>query len=423
MQFWYKLLTYLFYPFSYIYLFARKIKKKEDQVRYKEKISQINSKRPEGFLLWFHAASFGEAMSILPLIESFKKEEKVIKILITTITVSSAQILEQRFANDLKIIHQFLPLDVPKFVNKFLAHWTPNLSIFIDSEIWPNLILNIKKKNIPLLLVNARITRKTFLRWKFFKNFSKNIFEKFDLCLVSNYETENHLKILGAKNIKNYGNLKFAKIKSNYEEKLELPFLNKIKNRKVWCAASTHPSEEIFCAKTHLLLKKIHTNILTIIVPRHIERTETISNKLSNLNLKVALYSNSEQINNETDVLLIDAYGEANKFYNISKCVFLGKSLIKSMAKDSGQNPIEPSRLGCKIFHGPFVSNFAEIYKYLKSLDVTKEVLSPEELNQSLVEELQNNKKKNEQIIQKIENYGLNTLNNVIKEIKIYINT
>ena len=423
MHFWYKFFTYLFYPFTPIYLFLRKLKKKEHPTRYKEKLSKINIPRGEGFLLWCHVASVGEAMSILPLIENFEQEEKIKKILITTITLSSAQVLQKRFAQNTKIIHQFLPLDIPKFVNQFLDHWSPNLSIFIDSEIWPNLIFHVKKKNIPLLLVNGRITKKTFLRWNFLKKFAKKIFEKFDLCLVANKETENHLKMLGAKNIKNYGNLKFAKIKSNFENKLDSTFLNKIKNRKIWCAASTHPSEEIFCAKTHLELKKTYKNILTIIIPRHIDRVKTIFEDLSNLNLKIILYSNWNQISDNTDILLINTYGEAVKLYSISKCVLLGKSLIKSLRNDSGQNPIEPARLGCKIFHGPNISNFVDVYEYLKSLGVTNEVLSPEALSQSLVEELKKDKVNNKQIKEKIENYGQNTLNNVLNEIKIYINS
>ena len=423
MQYWYKLITCLFYPFVPIYLFLRKLNNKEHPTRYKEKMSQTNFSRDKGFLVWFHVASVGEAMSILSLIENFERDEKINRILITTITLSSSQILQKKFAQSKKIVHQFLPLDISTFVKKFLNHWSPNLSIFVDSEIWPNLIFQIKKKNIPLLLVNARITKKTFSRWNFLKSFSQKIFEKFDLCIVANKETEKYLKILGAKNIKSHGNLKFANTKTNKETKLNSNYLSKIVNRKIWCAASTHPSEEIFCARTHLMLKKTYANVLTIIVPRHIERAKTIKSELSNLNLKIVLYSNFEQINNDTDILLIDGYGEVKKFYDISKCVFLGKSLIKSIAKDSGQNPIEPSRLGCKIFHGPYISNFNEVYEYLKSLNITKEINNFEELSQSLVEELKNDKKKNDQIIQKIENHGLNIFNNVLKEIKIYINT
>ena len=420
---WYKLFSYLFYPLAPLYLILRKIRKKEHPDRYKEKLALIKQQRGQGFLIWFHAASVGEALSILPLIENLEQEEKIKKILITTITLSSSEVLEKRIGRNEKIVHQFFPLDIPKFVNKFLNHWTPNLCILVDSEIWPNLILSIKKKNIPLLLVNGRITKKTFSKWKLVSVFAKKIFGKFDLCIVANKETEKYLKILGAKNIKSHGNLKFANTKANKDTKLNSDYLSKIVNRKIWCAASTHPSEEIFCARTHLMLKKTYANVLTIIVPRHIERAKTIKSELSNLNLKIVLYSNFEQINNDTDILLIDGYGEVKKFYDISKCVFLGKSLIKSIAKDSGQNPIEPSRLGCKIFHGPYISNFNEVYEYLKSLNITKEINNFEELSQSLVEEFRNGKEKNDQIIQKIENHGLNIFNSVLEEIKIYINT
>ena len=421
MHFWYKLLTYLFYLFIPIYLYFRKFQNKEDPKRYVEKLSKINTERGEGFLLWYHVASVGEAMSILPLIEKFKQDLKIDRILITTITLSSAQVLKKKFNQDSKIIHQFLPFDVPTYINKFLTHWSPNLAIFVDSEIWPNLIIQIKKKNIPLMLINARITKKTFSRWKIMRNFSKKIFGKFDLCIASNTETENYLKTLGAKNIKNFGNLKFAKSKIESENKLDALFLEKIKNKKIWCAASTHSPEEKFCAETHIKLKKIHDNILTIIIPRHITRIKKINAELASLNLKINLYSNYKEMDANTDILLVDAYGETSKFYEITKCVFLGKSLIKPLANDSGQNPIEASRFACKIFHGPYVKNFTEIYTYLKSMNVTNEIHSSEKLYLSLVEELKVKKVKNQEILNKIENYGQNTLNNVVEEIKKYI--
>ena len=421
MHFCYKLITYFFYPFAPIYLYFRKLKKKEDFKRYKEKLSKINAVRGEGLLVWFHVASVGEAMSILPLIENCVQEEKISKTLITSITLSSGKILKKRFSQNPKVIHQFLPLDIPIFTSKFLDHWKPNLSIFIDSEVWPNLISDIYKRKIPLLLVNARITKKSFLRWKLVLNFANKIFEKFDLCLTSNKESEGFLKILGAKNIKNYGNLKFSKIKTDLNNKLESDFLSKIKNRKIWCAASTHPTEERLCANSHLKIKEKYNNILTIIIPRHIERVETIYKELSKLNLKIALSSNLDQLDAKTDVLLVDSYGESLKFYNISKYVFLGKSLVTSLIKDSGQNPVEAARLGCKIFHGPYVSNFGEIYKYLNKLGVTKEINNSNELSLSLVEEFNNDRPKNLEIAAKIENYGQNILNNVTAEIKKYI--
>ena len=173
MYFWYKLLTYILLFFAPVYLFLRRLKDKEHSTRYKEKLAIIDVPRGKGFLVWFHVVSVGEAMSILPLIENLEKNDKINKILVTTITLSSAEVLKKRFIQCKKTIHQFLPLDIPKFVNKFLVHWSPNLSIFIDSEIWPNLIFQIKKRDIPLLLINGRITKKTFLRWKFLINFAK----------------------------------------------------------------------------------------------------------------------------------------------------------------------------------------------------------------------------------------------------------
>ena len=421
MYLWYKLFTYLLYPFAPVYLYFRKIRKKEDSIRFKEKLSKINILREEGFLIWFHVASVGEAMSILPIVNSFIKDQKINKILITSITLSSGKILEKRFDQNPKVIHQFLPLDVAVLTNKFLEHWKPNLCIFIDSEIWPNLILNISKKKIPLLLLNARITKKSFLRWKFLINFAKKIFEKFDLCIASNKESENFLKILGAKNIKNYGNLKFSNIKNDLNNRLDSSFLSKINDRKIWCAAITHSPEELLCAKSHLIIKKNYNNILTIIIPRHIDRIKKINKELLNLNLKVSLFSKFDQMDINTDILLVDSYGVLPKFYNISKYVFLGKSLVKSLINDSGQNPIEPARQGCKIFHGPNVSNFVEIYKYLKMLGITKEVNNSAELGLSLVEELKEDKAKNDKIGEIIENYGQNILNNVIVEVKKYI--
>ncbi len=421
MFFWYKFLTYLFYPFAPFYLYFRSLKKKEDSIRYKEKLSKINLPRDEGTLIWFHVASVGEAMSILSLIENCIKEKKIDRILLTSITLSSGKVLEKRFQKNHKVVHQYLPLDVPVLTKKFLEHWKPNISVFIDSEIWPNLILQVSEKKIPLLLINGRITKKTFNRWRLIKSFAKKIFERFDLCIASNKETENFLKILGAKNVKNYGNLKFAQTKNNLDNKLDKSLLKKIENRKIWCAASTHPSEEILCAKSHLKIKKNFDTTLTIIIPRHIDRAIKIKTELSNLNLNVVLYSKLEQLSENTDILIIDSYGESSKFYNISKYVFVGKSLSKALMLNSGQNPIEPARLGCKIFHGPYVNNFVEIYEYLKNLGVTKKINNADELSLSLVEEFKGNEAKNVEISAKIQNYGQNIFNNVIIELKKYI--
>ncbi len=418
MYLWYKILTYLFYPFANIFLFIRKIKKKEHISRYKEKLAKIEKHRGDGLLIWFHAASVGECMSILPLIQELEVNPKVNKILVTSITLSSSKILHDKFSQNSKVIHQFLPLDIPSFVKHFLSHWSPDIAIFVDSEIWPNLIFKIKDKKIPLMLINGRITKKSFLKWKLVSTFAKKIFKKFDLCIAASKESENYLKILGAKNVKNFGNLKFSETKVKDNSKLNTIFLNEAKSRKIWCATSTHFSEELICGKVHLNLKKNYKEILTIIIPRHVNRIDAIKKQLIDLDLNVVLYSNINQINNKTDILLVDAYGEAQKFFKQTKSVFLGGSLIKH----GGQNPIEASRLGCKILHGPNVSNFKEIYELLKSLMVSHEVNDENDLYKCLMTEFKDKSIDNVDTINKINNYGINVFNNVMQEIKEYIN-
>ena len=415
---WYKILTYLFYPFANIFLLIRKIKEKEHISRYKEKLAKIEKQRGDGYLVWFHAASVGECISILPLIQEFEINPKINKILITSITLSSAKILHDKFSQNSKVIRQFLPLDIPVFVKRFLNHWSPNLAIFVDSEVWPNLIFKIKNKKIPLILINGRITKKSFLKWKYVSSFAKEIFKKFDLCIAASKESENYLKILGAKNIKNFGNLKFSETKLRDNSKLNATFLNEIKNRKLWCAASTHFSEELSCGRVHLNLIKNYKDILRIIIPRHINRIDKIKKQLIDLELNVVLYSDINQINNKTVILLIDAYGEAPRFFKLTRSVFLGGSLIKH----GGQNPIEASRLGCKILHGPNVSNFNEIYELLKSLMISFEVSNENDLYQCLMTEFNDKNTDNIEAINKINNYGITVFNNVMKEIKAYIN-
>jgi len=422
MYFVYNFLTKIFFPLSPLYLKYRQFKKKENATSFKEKMSIATQKKNEGFLVWFHAASVGEALSVLPIIQDLEKEEKIKTILITTITLSSAQVLKKRLNKSEKIIHQFLPLDIRFFIKKFLNNWSPNISIFVDSEIWPNLIKEIKYRKISLLLINGRITKKSFLRWKMVKNFSNQIFSNFDLCISSDKKTSVYLEQLGVKNIKNYGNLKFANTKYKKEDNLNTSFVNKFQNRKVWCAASTHDTEEDFCAKTHIKIKKKFGSLLTIIIPRHINRINKIYKDLSNLNLKVKFYSKFEEIDDTTDILLVDTYGDVLKFYKLAKYVFLGKSMISSIQKDSGQNPIEASKFGCKIFHGPYVSNFFEIYEELKNLGFTKKISNSDELAASLIKEFESNKSIDNESIKKIENYGQNILENYLREIKIYIN-
>ena len=416
MFFWYRFFTYLFYPLAPIYLYFRKIRKKEDSISYKEKLSKIEIPRGEGFLIWFHAASVGESMSILPLIESYVKEKKIDKILLTSITLSSGKILKKRFSQNAKVIHQFLPLDISFWNKKFLEHWRPNLSVFIDSEIWPNLISQINKKKIPLLLLNARITKKSFLKWKFVINFAKKIFEKFDLCIASGTESENYLKILGAKNIKKIGNLKFSQSKLELKNKSNPRIKKFLINKKImFSAISTHAGEELLCGKVHSNLKKKYKNIISIIIPRHVHRAHEIKEELNSNGLKVHLHSSNRPMNKDTDIYLVDTFGETKAFLRLSKIAFMGKSIHAF----GGQNPLEAARLGNRIIHGPNIENFVEVYDFLKKHGISSKINSYNDLK-NLVVKFERKKNYSQQIIKKLTYTGNQILINNEKEINKY---
>ena len=353
----YQFLIILILILSPIILLIRFIKDKEDTKRFVEKFCFISKKRISGNLIWFHAASVGELMSIIPLIKELETENKIKTILITTSTLSSSRIIKNyKFK---KTIHQFFPIDFFYFSSKFIKYWKPTLAIFIDSEIWPSMYKELEKKSIPLLLMNARITNKSFRRWKLFNQFTGNIFESIKIAFPSNSDTNKYLKKLNVKKIKNIGNLKFSEISNKKNIKLPISFLKPIKNRLILCASSTHPSEEKIIANVHSHLKSKINNLLTIIIPRHVHRIKKINEEIKSLGLRTIVRSANEKIEKETDIYLVDTYGETKKFFNISKVAFIGGSIVNH----GGQNPIEPARFNLNIIHGPNIDNFKDIYR------------------------------------------------------------
>jgi len=250
------------------------------------------------------------------------------------------------------------------------------MAIFIDSEIWPCIFKDLKKNSIPLLLMNARITSKSFSRWNFFNKFSKNIFYNIDIAFPQNSETEKFLKRLKVKKIKKIGNLKFCETKNQKPINLEKTFLKSVKKRIIFCASSTHPKEENEIAQTHLALKKKYKSLLTIIIPRHTDRVKEIYDQLISLNLKTIIRTSNKKILNDTDIYLVNTYGETKKFFNISKIVFIGGSIINH----GGQNPIEPARFGLNILHGPNVQNFRDIYHLFKKLKIAHKFINTKQL-------------------------------------------
>ncbi len=398
---------------SPIIILYRLSKKKEHPKRFKEKFCFFSIKKKRGKLIWFHGASVGEIQSVVPLLEELDKNKKIQQILLTSNTLSSSKVVEKIKIK--KLVHQFFPVDTNLYSKKFIDYWKPSAAFFIDSEIWPNMLTNLKKKNIPTILINGRISKKTFLKWNSIINFSKKIFQKFDLCLSSSKESQKFLIALGANKVKYIGNLKYSQ--SENENFNTNNFLKKnFQSRKIWCASSTHETEEKFCAKAHLEIKKTYNNLLTIIIPRHVERVSSIKSELEQLNLKIQTFEKREKLKKDTDIYIVDSYGRTKSFYYLCKNVFLGGSIIKH----GGQNPLEAARYGCNILHGPNVTNFHEIYKFLKKIKISTKISNPNQMSNYLIklflktENAKKTKKKLSLIGQKI-------LKSTFKEINIIL--
>jgi 3-deoxy-D-manno-octulosonic-acid transferase len=367
MIFFYRILINLVLTLLPIIVLVRLFRNKEDFKRFKEKIGFFKKNNTKGKLIWFHGASVGEFQSIVPMLEKFEKSEEIKNILITSNTLSSSKIISRvKFK---KVIHQFFPVDSNFIVKKFIKHWKPSIALFIDSEIWPNMLTNLEKNKIPAVLINARITKKTFNKWIKIESFSKIIFNKLTLSLCSNKKTVGFLKKLGAKNIKYFGNLKYSQ-SENEKIEIDQQAFNFISKRTAWCASSTHNFEEEFIGLVHKKLKKKYPDLLTIIIPRHIDREKQIKEQLLNLGLKVHTHEPKTKIKNETDIYLVNSFGKTKSFYSKVNNVFLGGSLINH----GGQNPLEAVRYNCNILHGPNVSNFSEIYDFLNRQKISKKI-------------------------------------------------
>ena len=363
MYFFYNILANLAILISPVIIIYRIFKGKEDTKRVWEKFC-IYSQKKNNKNIWIHAASVGELMSVVPIIKKLEKNKKIKNILLSTSTTSSAKIFKKLRLK--KTSHVYFPLDNNYIVKKFIKYWQPELAIFIDSEIWPNMFNNLKLSNIPIIIMNARITERSFNKWQIFPNFANQVFEKISLALPQNLETLKYLKLLKVKNIKMAGNLKYYGKKNN-QDHVTKSLKNKFRNFKVWCAASTHNDEEILIGKLHKRLKKTEKKLITIIIPRHINRTNEIIDALKNLDLNCITHSSNQKIQQDTDIYLVDSYGESSAFYSLTNVSFVGGSIINH----GGQNPLEPARLGNYIINGPNVKNFKEIYAFLNNLKMS----------------------------------------------------
>ena len=407
----YNFLVYIVILLSPLVIIYRIFKKKENPKRFLEKFSIKKGKRSVGKLIWFHCSSVGEFLSIVPLIHKFEKKKSIKQVLVTTSTLSSSKIFEKfRFK---KTLHQFYPLDNIFIINNFLNYWKPSSVIFTESEIWPTMISELKKRKIKVVIINARMSEKTFKRWLSMKHFGKKVLEEFDYIFPQNKETFLYYKKLGIKKLKFLGNLKFI---SSPNDKLKEMKKEVFKNKIILCSASTHNNEEEIFANLHIKLKKKIPKLITIIIPRHIERTSEIIRMLDYKNLKYIKHSENKKSKN-CDIYIVDSYGESKSFYKISNVVFLGGSLVSK----GGQNPLEPLRFGCNIIHGNYTFNFKDVYKMLEKEKLSLKVSNGRDLEKKTLNLLKN-KRDNLGKIKKLKKIGdlilkknLNELERIIR--------
>ena len=404
----YYLITTVFYYLLYPYLYFRILKKKECALRYQEKLGVSLKVRNDGYLMWFHCSSIGELKSIFPIIDHYLKKNQI---LVTTSTLGSNEVFQKKYHNTKNIIHQYAPIDSPQIIKKFFKKWKPNIIFFTESEIWPNQIFYAKNNNIPIILVNARISNKSFIKWKLIKNSMNKILNCFDIILCQSNESVDYFNYFGTNNIKILGNLKFV-VSEDFENKEENLNLQK---RLIFIALSTHSTEEEVCIRIHASLKSEYPNLLTIIIPRHINRIPEIQKLIINFNLNFLIAETIDNLENNTDILIINSYGNTKKILKSSKYVFIGGSLIKH----GGQNPIEVAYNNALIFHGPHVHNFSEIYNLLNKENIAFQINSEEELIDQLKDKFNNYPNKN--IKEKLIKMGDEILLSTIKKLDQYI--
>ena len=404
----YYLITTVFYYVLYPYLYFRILKKKECPLRYQEKLGVSLKVRNDGYLMWFHCSSIGELKSIFPIIDHYLKKNQI---LVTTSTLGSNEVFQKKYHNTKNIIHQYAPIDSPQIIKKFFKKWKPNIIFFTESEIWPNQIFYAKNNNIPIILVNARISNKSFIKWKLIKNSMNKILNCFDLILCQSNESVDYFNYFGTNNIKILGNLKFV-VSEDFENKEENLNLQK---RLIFIALSTHSTEEEVCIRIHASLKSEYPNLLTIIIPRHINRIPEIQKLIINFNLNFLIAETIDNLENNTDILIINSYGNTKKILKSSKYVFIGGSLVNH----GGQNPIEVAYNNALIFHGPHVHNFSEIYDLLNKENIAFHINSEEELIDQLKDKFNNYPNKN--IKEKLIKMGDEILLSTIKKLDQYI--
>ena len=366
------------------YIQKRKEIGKEDLKRFNERIGRPNKERPEGKLIWFHGASVGESVSMLPLINRLLDCGSDIHVMVTTGTTTSADLMGKRLPE--RAFHQYIPIDNPAFTKRFIKHWQPDLVLWFESDFWPAMLSTIKKKNIPLILVNGRISNKSFKRWQQFDFICKELLACFTFCLGQSEEDAYRLRVLGAKDSTCLGNLKFAGLPIPVDEDKKNEITTQIGKRPIFCISSTHENEEYLLGKNCKRLFEKYPNVLVLIAPRHPQRGTDIKKQMEDLGYKTALRSTKEKISSSTQIYIADTIGELGIWYGISPIVFIGGSLIPH----GGQNFMEPSRLKDAVIVGPYMHNFTEAMQRAQKANGIIQVNDAEEVINTVIQMLDN---------------------------------
>ncbi|MEI8393542.1 MAG: 3-deoxy-D-manno-octulosonic acid transferase [Rhodospirillaceae bacterium] len=351
----YRGLTRIGGPAIRYYLHRRRRVGKEDVARQGERLGQAARARPEGPLVWFHGASVGESLSILTLVNRMLAGDPCLQILVTTGTVTSAQLMGQRLPA--RAFHQFMPVDRPDYVSRFLNHWRPDLALWIESEIWPNMLWEIRRRGIRAALINARMSERSFARWRKVPRFIEPLLGAFRLCLAQTSADADRLNRLGGNDVRTVGNLKFAAEPPPANEATLAALHAAVADRPVWLLASSHPGEDELAAEVHAVLARRLPGLLTVIAPRHPHRGGAIAEMAAGRGLHVARRSTGALPSAEDQLYIADTMGEMGVFYRVAPVVCIGGSLVPH----GGQNPIEPAQTGCAVLFGPHMTNFAEI--------------------------------------------------------------
>lgn len=355
----YAALTEIATPLLSAHLRIRCKRGKEEATRLGERTGITGMPRPPGFLVWLHAASVGESQSALILIDALLKRDPAMHILVTTGTVTSAALMKQRLPP--QALHQYAPLDHPQWVRRFMDHWRPNLALWMESELWPNTLLELQRRGIPAALVNARLSRRSFGRWRLAGSAARYVLGAFSPVLCQTARDAELFGRLGVKNATATGNLKFsaAPLPCSAEDLKTLQ--NAVQKRTIWLYASTHDGEEDLACRIHSRLKNRIPGLLTIIVPRHPERRDAIESLYKGYRMKTSLRSRKEIPSPDDDIYIADTLGELGLFYRLCPVACIGRSF--SSDGGGGHNPIEAAQLGCAVLHGPDVQNLADIYR------------------------------------------------------------